>query len=458
MTELHLVPIPIAVPLIVLTFVLTPALPAVWAAIVVTKLVQGVRGRQPPWQTALAISRWIGLSIVLPWAAVVTLSVMIVVQLALAPIALIHHLRNLRRTVHWISTRVEEWCRSWTVGMGMPSSVSATAAPPDLPRILRAYFSRRWFQRLWVLQEVALPELSRIRFVCGEKTTTGRRMMHLLAILKRHDGSEKVEFGRILTSFRQWTPRSPARSHLLDILIVTRTQHCQDPRDRIFGLLNISKWLDHGDMGSNPDPRVSYVDPVATVFASYSAQFIRQHGPGFFLSLIKSRANTPGLPSWAADWTVPWPNQRALAGVDFAARFKAANEKDRVLDFETEDPGRRMAMKITRPRIVRGFFTRDGQIDGTPGTHIENVRQLVREETLVEMYPGLALLLRKESGDSDTHAFVRVCPHSLSRHGVEKLVEGWGRVVVNQEDLGRQDTHGSPSRAYLSLPGVYKIV
>jgi hypothetical protein len=117
-----------------------------------------------------------------------------------------------------------------------------------------------------------------------------------------------------------------------------------------------------------------------------------------------------------------------------------------------------MIMRITRPRIVRGFFTRGGHIDGTQATPIENVRQLVRDEVLVEMYPGLALLLKKESTNSDNHVFVRVCPHSLSRQGVERLAESWSRVVVDQENLGRQDTHGSPSRAYLSLPGIYRIV
>jgi hypothetical protein len=284
-------------------------------------------------------------------------------------------------------------------------------------------------------------------------------MMHLLALLKSHAGSEEVEIGRILTSLRQPPPGTPRRSHLLDLLIMTQNQQCQDPRDRIFGVLNISKWLDHRNFASDPDTRVNnYSHSVAKIYASYSAQFIRWHGPGFFLSLIKSPPNIPGLPSWAADWTVSWPNQLALAGVDFAARSKAANEKDRVLDFEIEHPSGRMIMRITRPRIVRGFFTRGGHIDGTQATPIENVRQLVRDEVLVEMYPGLALLLKKESTNSDNHVFVRVCPHSLSRQGVERLAESWSRVVVDQENLGRQDTHGSPSRAYLSLPGIYRIV
>lgn len=53
-------------------------------------------------------------------------------------------------------------------------------------------------------------------------------------------------------------------------------------------------------------------------------------------------------------------------------------------------------MSITRRRIVRVFFTSDGHLDVVAVTHIENVRQFARDEMLVEIHPGLALLLRKE--------------------------------------------------------------
>jgi hypothetical protein len=74
------------------------------------------------------------------------------------------------------------------------------------------------------------------------------------------------------------------------------------------------------------------------------------------------------------------------------------------------------------------------------------------------MYPGLTLLLRKERGESERYIFVRACPHGLSRESVEKGVAGWSKVVVNQENLGRQNHNGSPPKGYLSLPGIYQIV
>ncbi|KAK4149144.1 heterokaryon incompatibility protein-domain-containing protein [Chaetomidium leptoderma] len=344
-------------------------------------------------------------------------------------------------------------------GLALAAPAVPVAPPENLEDVLRAYFARPWFRRVWPLQEVLLPELARVRFLCGGKTTTGERMVHLSTLLRRDAASKELDLGRMFRLFRQRQPKGrPKGPHLLDILIETRNRQCEDPRDRIFGVLGMTRQLDGGDpVPSDPCTKVDYRVSVAEVYASHSARLIRLHGPGFFLALIKSQPKVKGLPSWAADWTVPWPNMQALPGVESVARSRVANDKDGVLGFETDKRGR-LIMMVTRPRIVRGFFTRDGHIDGAKGTHIENVRQLRRDEILVEMYPRLALLLRGEKGEPEHYAFVRACPHALSREGIEKAVADWGRVVVHQEDVGRQENDGSPPKAYLSLPGVYKIV
>jgi hypothetical protein len=302
-----------------------------------------------------------------------------------------------------------------------------------------------------------LPELSRVHFMCGEKTTTGERMLYLSTLLRQDQAAKGWDVKRISRLARARSPQQTlTQSCLLDLLIETRDRHCEDPRDKIFAILPIARRLDGAAFTRlNSDISVDYRKSVAEVYASYSAQFIRRHGPGFFLALIKSPPKIEGSPSWAADWTVPWPDQRALTEGS-VSRYRAADEKDEVLDFETEKNGR-MVMKIMRPRVVRGFFTRDGHLDGAARTQIESVRQLRRDEVLVEMYPGLALLLRQEKGQPEQYAFVRACPHALSREGVEKAVAGWSRVVVHKENVG-QGHDGPPPKGYLSLPGVYRIV
>ncbi|KAK4234727.1 hypothetical protein C8A03DRAFT_18431 [Achaetomium macrosporum] len=343
----------------------------------------------------------------------------------------------------------------------VPAALAALRpAPENLHAVLEVYFSRGWFRRVWSLQEVAPPELSRIRFICGTRETTSERMLHLMTLLKDAPGTKNSDTAKAVELFLQLRANASARRpDLLDLLIQTRDWHCEEPRDKVFGILSIARRLHVVNSPSaDPQPKVDYRVSVSAVYAAYSAQFIRWHGPGFFLALIKSPQKVSGLPSWAADWTVPWPNMRALAGVDFAARSRVANEKDCVLDFDIDEAAERTVMKIMRPRIVRGFFTRDGHLDGTGRTRIENVRQLNRDEDLVEMYPGLALLLKREKGDSEKYTFIRACPHALSRDSLERIVASWSRVVSFQEEIGRQDNDGSASKAYLSLPRVYEII
>ena len=345
---------------------------------------------------------------------------------------------------------VEEEYRVSVLGLAPTVPVSR---PLATNQALRTYFGRG---RVWPLQEVLLPELSRVRFLYSGKSIKGEKMAHLASLLGSDFTSERVNNQRIFRVFRPPALESGLRrSHLLDVLIQTRDRQCGDPRNKILDVLAIAKRLDGGALMSKT--KVDYRDSVAEVYGSYSAELIRWHGPGFFLSLIKSSPEINGLPSWSADWTVPWPNQRALPETEYVARLKVSDEKDRVVGFEVDGKSGRMIMKVMRPRIVRGFFTRDGHIDGAEGTHVENVRQLGRDEILVEIYPGLALLLRQVKGEPDFFTVVCTCPHALSRTGVEKVVRNWSSVVVGQ-DLGRDANQGAPSKVYLSLSRVYKIV
>src|SRR5437667_7840318 len=93
-------------------------------------------------------------------------------------------------------------------------------------------------------------------------------------------------------------------------------------------------------------------------YADYSAFFIKHYSPSFFLSLIKAAQRLPGLPSWAADWTVSWPNNKAAVGKGFAAAPRIADDKDSGAVF-MRDGGLRI-LTLVRPRILRGCFTRDG--------------------------------------------------------------------------------------------------
>lgn len=304
---------------------------------------------------------------------------------------------------------------------------------PALNEIVHEYFSRRWFKRVWILQEVTLPDLHRTRIMCGSRTTTAERALHALGLLKEN---RTGIIPRIFVLVRK-TTILPRRSHLLDILIETKTHAATDPRDKIFAVLSLSHRLDGG---SFPEHEANYELETAQVYAKYSAFFIQHHGPGFFLALIQSPQNLPGLPSWAADWTVSWPNSRAVSLRDFPAVSRRTYEDTSGVSFN-QDNGFEI-LTLVRPQILRGYFTRNGPITGLDGIEVEEVGNLHENTLLVEVYPGLATLLRRV--EDDYYVFVQVCPHAMSRDSLLELVGRWSTVVVDgvgPEELQSQDRY-----------------
>lgn len=359
----------------------------------------------------------------------------------------------------------EKGSRAWEVAqeqyrVAVLGLAPAQRAPPpeDLERVLAAFFERPWFKRLWTLQEVGLPELARVRFVCGDKVTTGARIVHLSKLQDQSQtkGGDVARLFHLTRSSRSHGAQK--QSCLLDILFETRHLECDDPRDKIFAVLNIAKRLDGNAFAPWYSP--DYGQTVAEVYAAYSSFLIKSHGPGLILALIKTPSKVEGLPSWSTDWTAPWPDHRALGAMTAPSRKRTSNEKDGVLKFDKNED-QQLVMTLVRPRVVRGFFARDGPSNGSGPSNgttrsIENVRQLRMDEVLVEVYPGLALLLRQKKGKPEHYSFVRVCPHALTREGVEKAIPNWSSVVLQEsaDPLGA----GPMPKGYLSLPGIYKIV
>lgn len=309
----------------------------------------------------------------------------------------------------------------------------------EFMELAEKYSSRRWFKRVWVLQ-VSLLDVRNTTVMCGTKTTTAIRALHALSRMYKGESGAEI---RIFVLMRKNVKVN--RSHLLDVLIETRNREAGDPRDKIFGVLSISNYLDKGLF---PELKAEYGMTAPEVYEHYSEKFIKHHGLGFFLSLIKSVPKLRGLPSWAADWTVPWPNYKAVEGRDFAAGSRQSNLGDSQADFSTEH-GYGM-LTVRRPRIIKGYFTRNGHIDDEKDIRMEEVDSLRDGEILVEMYPGLAVLLRREA---EYHTFIQVCPHALSESGVEELVGKWNRVVLDGE--GFKD---STSSVYLGPVEVLKIL
>ncbi|KAL1863011.1 hypothetical protein Daus18300_008167 [Diaporthe australafricana] len=311
------------------------------------------------------------------------------------------------------------------------------------------YLSRRWFQRVWVLQEVSLPDVRKIVIMCGKKSTSAMRALHSLSLLPM-DGLGSVALGRYFLMLRKKV-MSPDKSHLLDVLIETRDRYCSDPRDKIFGVLSIASGLDEGRF---PDLVADYDLSTARVYAEYSAFFIESHGLAFFWSLIKSQPAVPGLPSWSADWTVPWPNYRVVRERHLPATSGKANHLDSSASFETDFDGT-LLLRVVWAKVTRGVFTRDGHLDGSDGVTVEEVGGLEGGHRLVELYSGVCALLRKVGPH---HEFIQLCPHALAVGGLFQVVNAWTEYVVDgQASTVAGSTAGRESGDYLSGLRTYLI-
>jgi hypothetical protein len=310
------------------------------------------------------------------------------------------------------------------------------------------YFSRRWFQRVWVLQEVSLPDVRSVVIVCGSKSTSAMRALHSLSLLPS-ESLGALNLGRFYLMLRKKIMR-PGKSHLLDVLIETRDRHCSDPRDKIFGVLSIASGLDEGRF---PELVANYDLSTAQVYAEYSKFFIEHHGLAFFWSLIKSSPVVPNLPSWSADWSVPWPNYKAVRGRHLPATSRKIDRLDPSVSFENDFEGRDL-LKLIRPAAILGVFTRDGHLDGSKSTTVEEVGDLQRGHHLVELCPGVCALLR-ESGDH--YELIQVCPHHPEVDGLHQVIDAWTEYVVDGKiDFGNVAVDGK-GRDYLSGLRTYLI-
>ncbi|KAK7999086.1 HET-domain-containing protein [Apiospora marii] len=334
----------------------------------------------------------------------------------------------------------------------------------NLAELAMTYFSRRWFTRVWVLQEVALPDPRRTRILCGAKTTTAMRALrgsgHLPARATKPAGAEPS--------------------------VSVATRHHQD------ALLTAAGHPDRhaGPPGSGPArPDLRRPEPsqrtgargrdqagaVAAIGTGEVPGGLRaEHRAGFFLALLLPRKRNAvaaphddiheaaaKLPTWAADWSSGsrWLNTYALRGFELACSTRENPEGDDVW-FRNEEQGqsgRRVMMLQGKRRIKRGWFSRhvfDAEIGQETPDAIEEVTSLKSMDpslVLVEMYPGVAALLSKLEEDTGVYGFQQTCAHAETKEDVAGIIRQWSNVVVKggTKHVGTAD--------YLAAPEAFTI-
>jgi hypothetical protein len=194
---------------------------------------------------------------------------------------------------------------------------------------IESFFTRPWWGRIWILQEVTLPENA--QFVCGTKTITRSRcsaalnaycaLRHILMARFTTQPtsltSYQLEIVRTLFQHRPTIMLSSWRIYRYDkfplaallratcVGSINLRRHgphhleATDPRDKIFALLGLA--ADRNELeglGVFPDYEKSYEQTYALAMAA-----LLQQGHLSLLSLCQNPRSLSRLPSWVPDWS-----------------------------------------------------------------------------------------------------------------------------------------------------------
>ncbi|KAG7291026.1 hypothetical protein NEMBOFW57_001034 [Staphylotrichum longicolle] len=176
-------------------------------------------------------------------------------------------------------------------------------------RALRALLHRRWFQRLWVWQEIVLANLD-AHVQCGRKTVSWYFLRRGLVILRETDLPRAEMRAGLMPNPLCWLPyifEADYRVwHGVSKLLHSAGQTgCVDPRDRIYALLGMC------EPRLAARVRVDYTLPHAQVYADFFKLFVESYQSLLLLQYCDlERRGFADAPTWVPDWdnTVvrPW--------------------------------------------------------------------------------------------------------------------------------------------------------
>ena len=164
---------------------------------------------------------------------------------------------------------------------------------------LDIFYSRRWFERVWVIQEVAAKP--HITLTCGCSTVSLEALMGLhFGYLKSHQqGKVRLPVPFELTFDRREVFQTPQFS-LWHWLYETRTCLATDPKDKVFGLISLI----------NPGRTalielVNYSQTLEDCFVQIARSFL----PVIGLRLLTAvrHPHDKNMPSWVPDWSQSLP-------------------------------------------------------------------------------------------------------------------------------------------------------
>ncbi len=153
---------------------------------------------------------------------------------------------------------------------------------------MRFLFSRSWFERLWVVQEIRLAN-SRTIVKCGSLTI---KWSLLLTGLVLTQGNFTVE--TLLVDL--YIVASPYQ-HVLTLLYRTKWLKCGDKRDKLYAI--------RGLITCDMSIAVDYTLPVAQVYENFVWTWVNCTGRIDILLFCEMGKDPSRTPTWVPDWSRP---------------------------------------------------------------------------------------------------------------------------------------------------------
>jgi hypothetical protein len=167
-------------------------------------------------------------------------------------------------------------------------------------KALDLIYWQQWFSRTWVIQEIALARDAVVQ--CGSHTVSWADLVTAARFLVEHHLVSHVDIDPSpILAMQVYRDAIKLRGglNLLELMYISRSSWCGDPKDKIYGLLGIASDIMTDQI--NPD----YSRSVEDTYRSLARFFIRRDKNLDVFSAIedyKWRLHKT-LPSWVPDWT-----------------------------------------------------------------------------------------------------------------------------------------------------------
>ncbi|KAF4633144.1 hypothetical protein G7Y89_g4978 [Cudoniella acicularis] len=214
------------------------------------------------------------------------------------------------QTLQQIKTKAAE-PKTWPSDLQpIPGSWEDNFIPPandSTWTALGALFARRWFNRVWIIQEVVVA--AKVIVVCGDWMDDWNELYKAVLIARREIITGGEEYRALRSTFEAFMTLAGARERddesfdwaLYNLLEKFRYADATIESDRMFALLNLA-----ADRNTQPQLfEQNYDLPFETVVLRYASAFVRQGRtlPMIYSAGLSLARNNDLFPSWTPDWT-----------------------------------------------------------------------------------------------------------------------------------------------------------